>query len=382
MLLSIVVFIVILGLLIFVHEFGHFLVAKLIGVKVEEFAFGFPPRLIKIKKGETVYSVNLIPLGGFVRLTGEFGEEMLGWRGGNQKSESRNQTADSEAGKNDRNFHTKPIWGRLAVVVAGVAMNWVTAVILITTGFTVGMAPLVTAPERLGGRQKPLIIIAQVNEGSPAHQASLKPGDQLMAGEVLGQRFDFQSVQDVQSFTKSHRGQLVDLTIKRLDSGESITQTVNLSSSDAGPLGIGLFETAIVRLSPLKALGAALTESWLVTKETVLVFGQAIGQLFQGKVVQEVGGPVLIYSATAQAVKLGFGAVIALASVLSINLAIINIIPFPALDGGRALFIVLEGLFRKPVIRQRYEQIIHAAGFAILILLILAITYRDIIRIR
>lgn len=380
MILSIVVFLAILGLLIFVHELGHFVVAKLIGVKVEEFGFGFPPRLLKWRRGETVYSVNLVPLGGFVRLAGEFGEEMMGWRQ-NLKLKTKNEKLDKE---DYRTFFSKSVPARLAVIVAGVVMNWLTAVALLAVGFIIGMAPVTLDPAMLGGSQQPLIIAAQIQPGSAAQRAGLEVGDQLIGGRATESAAapKFQSISDLQAFSRSSRGQEVILTIKSSRTGQIESKTVRLADQQEAPLGVALFETAIIKLPVTQAVGVSLRETWSVTRETVRVFGRAIGQLLEGQVAEEVGGPVLIYSATAQAVKYGIGAVIALASVLSINLALINIVPFPALDGGRALFILLEGIFRKPVIRQRWEQIIHAIGFAMLILLILAITYRDIIRIR
>lgn len=374
MLISILVFIAILGLLIFVHEFGHFIVAKLIGVQVEEFAFGFPPRVIKWKKGETLYSINLIPLGGYVRLAGEFGEEMLGWKQ-NSKLKTQNEKFLEE---NHKTFFAKSVPARLAVIVAGVVMNWVTAVLLITIGFSVGMAPIVSDPDTLGGIAEPIIIAADVQANSAAERAGIDIGDQLIAGDDE----IFSNILSLQTFTRAHRGEMVKLTVKQLENGQTVTKTVSLADSDTAPLGVSLFETAIVQLPVHTALVAGVRESYLVTTQTLAVLGHTVAQLFQGRVSEEIGGPVLIYSATAQAIKFGFGAVMALAAVLSVNLALINIMPFPALDGGRALFIVLEGIFRKPIIRQRYEQIIHTVGFAVLILLILAITYRDIVRIR
>lgn len=350
MAITIFVFILVLGVLIFVHELGHFLAARIAGVKVEEFAFGFPPRLLaKIYRG-TRYAINAIPVGGYVKMLGE-----------------------NELVKDSRSFSTKSPLPRLGIVLAGVAMNYVLAIVVFAIGFTIGMTPFFTPPQALGGRQTPRVYVGQVLPGGAASQAGLTPGDRLEG---------FTSAGKVQEFTKAHVGRDVMFNVVN-QQGKPKTVQVMLGQDSAAPLGVLLFETALVKLPLPKALIAGSKEAANAAQFTVKFFGAALGKLFtRGQVAQELGGPVAIFGATSQAAAQGFTAVLQLIGILSVNLAILNIVPFPALDGGRALFIAVEGIFGRKVLKDRWEAFIHTVGFAILIALILAITYRDIIRLR
>lgn len=348
--LAIIVFIVVLGLLIFVHELGHFLTAKLAGIKVQEFAFGFPPRIVsKLYKG-TRYGLNAVPIGGYVKMLGE--DETLG---------------DPKA------FSSKPVLVRLTVVVAGVLMNYFLAIVVFAIGFAIGMTPFFTPPSSLRGVKDPKVFIGQVFPDSPAQKAGFSLGDQLIA---------FDSAVDLQRFTQSRSGQTVEFDIVAAD-GQRKNLTAILAQSSETPLGVALFETATVKLPAHRAVFAGAREATNAAEFTFKFFGSALIKLFtQGQVEEALGGPVAIFGAAAQAAAQGLAAVLQLIGILSVNLAIINIVPFPALDGGRALFIAAEGIFGRKVLRDRYEGMIHMIGFIILIALILAITYRDIIRLR
>lgn len=352
MTLTIIVFIIILAILIFVHEAGHFIVAKLTGVKVEEFAFGFPPRLLSIKRGETRYSINAIPLGGYVKLYGE--EEKI---------------------KKAGSFMSKPVWKRISIVVAGAIMNFVLAIILMTIGFSVGMTPLVSDPVTLSGQKISQVMIVYVEPGSPAAKAGLSEGVILNG---------FNSTTDLQAFTRTHVGQTVNLSTEK--NGAKTEQKVLLSTDKNAPLGVGIISITKVKQNVFLAFWTSVKESGKVVAALFTFLGEILKSFFTtgkaGPAAEGVTGPIGIFNFTSEAIKIGWIYVLQLVALLSINLGIINILPFPALDGGKVLFLALEGIFHKKVVRQEIENIIHLVGFGLLILLIIAITYRDIVNLR
>lgn len=355
--LTVIVFIIILGILIFVHELGHFLVAKKNGVKVEEFGFGFPPRIFGIKRGETTYSLNLIPLGGFVKILGEDGQE---------KSDPRS-------------FANKKIWRRALILVAGVTMNFLLAVFLFSLGYIIGLPTAIDDNEQATNS---FVQITQVVPQSPAGAAGIQAGDKIlkMAGgqDVLE---NIAKVSDVQDFTDKHKGQEIILSLER---GKQITEariTPRQNPPEGeGAMGVGLARIANISYSWYRAiyLGFISTAdlAWLII---AAIGGLLWGLITQGRAVGDVTGPVGIYQITGQAAQMGIIYLIQLTALLSINLAIINVFPFPALDGGRLLFLLIEKIKGSPV-SQKIEKAVHAAGFVFLIILMLLITVRDVIK--
>lgn len=352
MILTIIVFIVILGLLIFVHEAGHFIAAKISKVKVDEFAFGFPPRIISIKRGETRYSINLIPLGGYVKLYGE--EEEI---------------------KKPHSFFGRPVGYRIFIVTAGVVMNFLLAIILMTIGFTVGMTPLVSDPATLSGQKVSKVMIVYVQPDSVAAKIGLEQGNILNG---------FSSTTDLQEFTKSHLGQTVNFSVEK--NGQTQNITTKLSDNKDAPLGVGIVSITKVKQNVFVAFWTSIKETGKVVAVLFIFLWDIIRSIFTtgkaGPAAEGVVGPVGLFNFTSQALKIGWIYVLQLVALLSINLGIINILPFPALDGGKVLFLSLEGIFRRKVIRQEVENIIHLIGFGLLILLILAITYRDVVHLK
>ena len=357
MLTTIIVFILILGLLIFVHEFGHFIVAKRAGVKVEEFGFGFPPRIFGIKKGETIYSLNLLPIGGFVKIHGEEG-----------KPTDKQSPKGSDKG---RAFYNKPIRTRAVILVAGVTMNLLLAAFLLSIGYWLGLPAVIDDQTTdLGGVR---IQITQVAFDSPASQAGIKMGD------IITQ---FNKVGDMQKFVDEHKGQEITLTIQRGDKilEKTLVPRVNHPENE-GPLGIALARTAIVSYPWYRALIMGITSTINLTWLIIAALGGLLWQLIMtGRLAIEIAGPVGIFNLTGQAAQLGFIYLLQLTALISINLAIINILPFPALDGGRLLFLAIEKIKGSPV-SQKIERLTHTVGFVILILLMIAVTWRDIVRI-
>jgi regulator of sigma E protease len=241
------------------------------------------------------------------------------------------------------------------------------------------MSPLVSPVDSIPGKKlKAEVIIADVSKDSPAAAADLKPGDIAIKGVYDNDVRIFSTPQDLISFTSDHKNQAVELTIKRDDNETS--KEVYLSGNDT-PLGVSIVEKAIVKVPWYKAPVVALRETYGVTKLTGEFLGGMFKKLFlKGQVSEEVGGPVAIYVYTGMAVKAGFMVMLQFIAMLSINLALINILPFPALDGGRILFIILEKVFGKKVVKEKIENIIHTVGFGLLILLIVALTYKDVLR--
>lgn len=357
MILTIIAFIIVLGLLVIAHEFGHFIMAKKSNVKVLEFAIGFPPKIASFIKGETAYVINAIPIGGYVKMLGEL-----------------------EHSSSPRAFENQKPGKRFSIAVAGVIMNLVLAWIILTIGFSVGMSPIVSDPESIPGKRlSSEVIIAGTEKDSPAEAAGIKSGDILLSASIGGESFNFSSTSEVTKFTTSHMDQLVNLQLK--NDSKTFEKQIKLSTDKEQPLGVAMVLKSIIKVVWYKAPYVALRETYEITKLTVTFLGSFFAKIFvSGKVSEEVGGPVAIYVYTGLAVKAGIMALLQFIAILSVNLALVNILPFPSLDGGRIVFIILEKLFGKKVIREQIENIIHTVGFVILILLILAITYKDIVK--
>lgn len=357
MFLTIIIFIIILGLLIFVHELGHFLLAKRSGVKVEEFGFGFPPRLWSVKKGETRYSLNVIPLGGFIKILGEEGEEK----------------------DNPRSFASQKAGGRLAILAAGVAMNFLLAMFLLSLGYFIGLPQAVEDNEKVVSAKVQISLVAPA---SPARQAGLQIGD-----EILSLRRGQEEVRNifltsqVQDFVSRNQGEKIVLEIRR-GAQILIREIVPRPAPppEEGPLGIGLVRTALVAYPWYAALWQGTLSTFQLTWLTAVSLVFLVRDLFvAGRFAGEVYGPVGIFSLTSQATQMGFIYLLQLAALLSLNLGIINALPFPALDGSRILFLLIEKIKGSPVSR-RIEKAVHSAGFAFLILLMIAVTFKDVAR--
>lgn len=353
-LLTIVVFIFILGLLVFVHELGHFVIAKRAGMKVEEFGFGFPPRMFGFKRGETVYSVNWIPLGGFVRILGEDG-----------------------GSEDPRSFGQGKFWPRFSVLIAGVVMNFILGWFLIFLGFWIIGSPIEVGEGVDVGRANitnPQLSVIAVQSNTPADVAGFRPGDIILS--VDGR--EFMKVEDLIEYTKSRSGQKVIYKLKR---GQEVLSREAIPRPNPptgeGPLG---FAPALLA-NATYSLPQALSLSFVSFSERVMGIFLAFGALFKGlfttgKLIEGLSGPVGIAVLTRDFTRLGIVYLTQFAAVLSINLGIINAFPFPALDGGRVLFLVIEKIRGAKSIK--WEKIANAVGFMLLMLLMVAITYRDV----
>ncbi|TSC53839.1 MAG: hypothetical protein LiPW39_37 [Parcubacteria group bacterium LiPW_39] len=355
--LTLIIFVIILGLLIFVHEFGHFLVAKKNGVRVEEFGFGFPPRIFGIKKGETIYSLNWIPLGGFVKIFGEDGSDRI----------------------NHRSFASKKIWQRTIILLAGVAMNVFLAAVVISLGYGLGL-PTAIDDSQVVSHAK--VQITEVAPNSPARQGGIKAGDTIVKIVDQVQLNNISQVAQVQNFINNNRGREIIVTLQR---GQEVRQVkvvprINPPAGE-GALGIGLVRVTTTFYPWYRAIYEGVKTTFILIWAIIMGLGYLLWQLVgRGQVpVAEIAGPVGIFSLTGQAAQLGFIYLLQLTALLSVNLAIINALPFPALDGGRLLFLLIEKIKGSPV-NQKIERAIHSAGFVFLIILMVLITARDMMK--
>ena len=355
-LLTILVFIFILGLLIFVHELGHFVMAKRAGMKVDEFGFGFPPRMFGIRRGETLYSINWIPLGGFVKILGE----------------------DNHASIDPRSFSNKGFWPRFSVLIAGVAMNLVLAWFLLFLGLSVVGTPVeVREGQDLGSAKivgdAQLAIIA-VQPNSPAEIAGFRPGDVILG--IDGNQYA--DIDEMIAYTKSRAGQPIVYELRR--GRETLSRSVTPRENpppDSGPVGFIPATVAEVVYPPIAALGLSFVSLWAKISGILMAFGLLLkGIVSEGRLIEGLSGPVGIAVLTRDFTRLGLPYLTQFIAVLSINLAIINAFPFPALDGGRILFLIIEKI--RGIKSIKWEQIANAVGFVLLIMLMVAITYRDI----
>lgn len=330
--MTIIYAILIFCLLIFVHELGHFIVAKLSGVRVNEFAIGMGPAIFKKQKGETLYAIRVFPIGGYCAMEGE------------------DEDSDDPAA-----FNNKPAWKRACVLAAGSFMNLVTCIVLLMIiAFAVGQAST---------------TISEVAPGSPAEKAGVMAGDTVVAvdGTAINEWDDL--IQAI-GYSKEDTAQ-----VEVLRDGEDITLTTDLEyDKEAGRNLIGI--SPVMKRNPGKAVVAGFTNTG---KMTVMMY-DVLRQLFIGKVsVSDLSGPVGIVYATNEAAKSGIIYVVYLAALLSLNLAIINMLPFPALDGGRLLFLVIR-LFTGKRVSDETEGKIHFIGICLLFALMIYVTFNDVIK--
>ncbi len=351
--LTVFLFLVVLAVLVLVHEAGHALVARLIGCRVEEFAVGFPPRVWGRRVGETVYTVNLIPLGGFVRIAGE------------------DQETDDP-----RSFSRRPRVAQAAVLVAGVVMNVLLAVLCFTV--IAGVGSDVPVPSHPSGY--PLtdrrVEVVQVNDTPVLRDAGIHPRDVLT--RVQGQ--EVTTAEAAAAAIREFRGTTLVLTLRRGDTEHTTRVTLPDPHVPGEPIGLGLLDVGTYRVP----WWSAPWEGIRATGRTVIVTLSALGRLVAEGVAtrefpKDVAGPVGIASIVGIIGRQGVLPLLELVAVLSVNLAIINILPIPALDGGRVLFLLLDA-FGIRGLRGKPERLAHAIGFALLIALVALITIKDIQR--
>ncbi len=359
--MALFLFILILAALILVHELGHFAVAKFFKIRVEEFGIGFPPRLLKIKRGETVYSFNLLFFGGFVKI---FGED------------------HNEAAGNPRSFANKPRAIQAAVVAAGIVMNLLFAWVLLSAGYMVGM-PTSTGDRAPGQVTDAKVLVVGLLPDSPAAKSGVLPEDVIVGVATAAVTAPAGlKAEEVRAFIKEHQEESIILSVMRGGEEEKTFVVRGAEGLIEGrkALGVELDDIGTLKLPPHLALieGAKLT--YRATVSTALGLGAFFSQIVRGAAdFSGVAGPIGIAGIGAKAVHSGWVSALTLAAIISINLALINLLPIPGLDGGRLLIIAIEGVIRRPV-PQRLSMTITVIGFALLITLMLVVSYHDIAR--
>lgn len=360
LLITILVFAVLLLALVMVHEWGHLMAAKKAGCRVEEFGFGFPPRLFSIIWHDTRYSLNLLPLGGFVKIEGENMDDPPP-AGGPVPSTS---------------FGSKTPGWRIFILSAGVLMNVVFAAFLLSIQAGVGM-PMVVTEENKAQLSNVMTYLLEVDENSPAMTAGLRPFDRVVkVNEVISP-----SLEQFQAAVAAQKGKEITIEVERQGMHEIIAVTPRENPPpDQGALGVSLAATGLERSVWWKApfVGIQRTAEMLIA--IVVQFSALIGRLASGGGVGEtLTGPVGIAVYTNEVTQMGLPYILEFGALISLNLALINILPLPALDGGRVLFVILEKIAGRRF-PGKVEQITHTVGFALLIMLMIAITFRDVQR--
>jgi regulator of sigma E protease len=378
--MSVLIFLLILSVLVLVHELGHYVAARIFGVKAEEFGYGFPPRAVGFVRVDTldrdrrvvskkwkrvsgsdqtayentVWSVNWLPLGGFVRLKGETGD------GTDQKD----------------SFQSKPGWQKFIILAAGVFMNWLLASMIFAFGFASGVpAELAGLPQNAIVQDK-RIEITDVVAGSAALEAGLRAGDYVISFNATTPA----NAEEARALLKTYDEKTpVTIKVKRDGEEKSLTATAKyLPELDRAAFGVGLTDIGTVKFPFFTAIGQGFVTATSYAGAIVAGFGQLISDLFSGGgQAADVSGPVGIAIITGQVSERGFWAIMQFTAILSLNLAVINFLPIPALDGGRALFVIFEGLRRKKH-DPRVEAAIHQVGFIVLLVLILLVTLQDL----
>ncbi len=354
MVLTIVSFIIVLGVLVFIHEFGHYITAKKSDIMVSEFALGFGPKLLSKKVGETVYSIRAIPLGGFCNMVGEFpADDSMG---------KKEREVYDQAKEKGRLFTQKSTFKRLAVILMGPIMNFLLAALIFILAFAVFGVPTSTTEEA---------VLGEVIPQQPAAEAGLRANDRIL--EINGQEIN--SWEEMSELIRANAEQQITIRYQRDEEVNTINLTPVLSEdSDRGVIGI---YPQLVResVSIGKSITLGISQTYQVFKMTIMGFVQ----MFRDSSTEDIGGPIMIASIIGQAARVGILNVLNWTAIISINLGIINLLPFPALDGGRILFIIIE-MIRGKAVDPRKESFVHMIGFAILMLLMIFIIYNDLMR--
>ena len=354
MIITILSTVVVLGVLIFVHELGHFLAAKSLGVRVERFSLGFPPKMIGKKYGETEYMLSWIPLGGYVKMYGE----------------NTDETDDIPPEEQHRSFSHKPAWARFVIVFAGPAFNFLFALLVFWAMFAIDGVPHLTPN------------VGKVSPDMPAAAAGVLPGDKIVS--INGSAVKYWD--DVLVLVRDFQGRPVEVAVTR--GGTVLTLSImpkmvgspNIFGEEEQIPMIGIEasrETIVEKINPISAVYYGGARTWELTRLTVL----SVVKLIQGKLSPKtLGGPIFIAQLAGEQARAGLANLIFLAALLSLNLGILNLLPVPVLDGGHLFFFSLEMIFRKPVslnVRERAQQV----GILFLVLFMAFIFYNDLARI-
>ncbi len=344
MILTVLAFLGVLALVIIAHELGHFVTAKARGVKVEEFGLGYPPRLLSFKRGETRYSLNALPLGGFVKMAGEEDPQV------------------------ERSLASKGVGTRLLVLGAGSLMNFLLPFLLISIALMIPHSVFI-------GK----VVVEDIAPNSPAAAAGITAGDTIISVNDK----EINNSADLSRYIQLNLGKEIAVLVEHQDATEEEFRLIPRwePPEGEGSIGVTISTLDLAETRQSEPFWRAIPMGISQTFETLVLFKNAILGLFIGAVSLEIGGPVAIAEITGQAARAGVSPLLQFTAFLSINLAIINILPLPALDGGRIAFVLLEWLRRGKRISPKREGLVHLVGFIMLLAFMLAVTIQDIIRI-
>ncbi len=347
-----ILFLLVLSILVFVHELGHFLFAKIFKVRVDEFALGFPPRVFSFKKGETTYSLNALPLGGYVKIHGENPED--------------------DDNKNDkRNFQNISWWKQITILSAGVIFNILFAWFLMSLSLFIGTSKIAldgVEDKYIEGERK--VIIHQVLKDSPADIAGIAAGDEVLF-------INGSSTTDIKQVQTSIKNAPDSFSI--IVSKNNATSSIKVEKMENNTIGVGLAETATVRMGVFASAYYGAQATYNLTIQIFTGVVNFFGKLFTGNGSwEEVSGPVGIAKVVGSSSEEGFVSLLFVTILISISLAAMNILPFPALDGGRIVIAIIEGFTRKklPI---KFVNTLNGIGFILLLILMLVVTVKDIL---
>lgn len=379
--MNILIFLIILLVLVISHEFGHFIVAKLNKIRVDEFSFGFPPKLFGKKIGETTYNFNLLPLGGYVKILGENMEEADFVEVGFLDKETDPEKIELRR----RSMAYKPKYVQASILLAGVAMNFLVAWILLSVGFMSGLPTSVGSVPAGSAINNQALTITSVITNSPAEKGGIRVGDKITSLEtktdstkLLSSNF---GAETVQNFVKSHGGEEINVSIVRANESMQVIVVPELNKTSNNPMiGISMDEIGILKLPVHKAIWEGLKLSGDVFVATAVGFYNLIHDAILGHAdISSLTGPVGIVGVVGDAAKFGFVYLLSFTALISINLAVINLIPIPALDGGRLLFLLIEKI-KGSRIKPKVANAVNTVGFGFLMLIMVIITYHDIVK--
>ena len=365
--MTIILFILVLVALIVVHELGHFVVAKLSGMRVDEFGVGYPPRARSWKYGETEYTLNWLPFGGFVKIYGEDEQDRV---------EGSDQT--------HRAFGSRPRILQALVLLAGIFMNLLFAWILLSTTLALGTTRAL-APGDEARATNIRLFVADVLPGAPAQTSGLMPGDEVQSASFSGHTFTGSNSSEFTAFIASDTTlEPISLTVLRNDKEVTLIATPHTGVIAADPsraaLGLAVATSGILAVPWSEAPKEGLLLTWEITKATAKGLWHFFAGVFTFSAdLSQVSGPIGIAGAVGSASSHGLSALLSLTAIISINLALINVLPLPALDGGRLLFVLIESITRRPI-PARVGRIVNGAGFAFLILLMVVVTGHDLFK--
>ncbi len=367
--MSIIIFLLILAVLILVHEFGHFIVAKKSGIRVDEFGLGFPPKIFSRKWGSTLYTLNAIPFGGFVKI---FGED----------AHAENITEEDKK----TSFVYKPKWIQSLVLVAGVSMNILFAWFVISLGFFLGTTSVL--PHNTTGEFNDAhLIVTEVLLDSPASKAGLKPGDTILSvsdgkSAVTEDLYPEAIQKFISESGQNNLAKNIYLNVENIKDGKreiTVTPVDNLIPGKKA-IGVSMEWIGTLKLGVFESITEGAKSTWYLLKATTIGLLNFLWETITFRSdFSQVSGPVGIAGIVKEATQMGFRYILNITALISINLAVINLIPFPALDGGRLLFVFIEAIIRRPInpVVVKWSNML---GFAFLILLMVVVTSHDILK--